>query len=253
MKQITCMILDDEKSAVDVLSAQIARFFPSISVVATATDPHVAEQVLKTTNPDLLFLDIEMPNMNGLEFLRLFADRSFEVIFVTAYDQHAVDAFKENAIGYILKPIDRVDFVRTVTTALIRVTSNQTSQLEAILSAEVLPKKEKKKVAVPYKGDYKLLAYEDVVFLQADGSYAKIQTTKELHVVSKNLKTIAQSMEGWNLLKVNRSFVVNPHHISGISKKGGGEIIMSSGMTISVGAKIKDQVFDQISESLTIL
>tara|TARA_B100000508_G_scaffold138095_1_gene133614 strand:- start:22824 stop:23408 length:585 start_codon:yes stop_codon:yes gene_type:complete len=193
-----------------------------------------------------------MPNVSGFDVLKRFENREFEVVFVTAYDEYAIEAFKQNAIGYILKPVDAEDFIKTVTTALIRIKEKQLANTDALLEKANGIEQPTKDFAVPYHGDYKVLSQNDVIYCKADGSYCVVKTATQKFVVSKNLKHIMEALPDWNFIKVNRSYVINPLHIEKFSKKNGGEIHMSDDTLVSVSKKIKDEVFSFLSDRFNI-
>lgn len=245
MNKISAVIIDDEQNAIEVVKAKLTEYFPNISVVDTCQVAEEAIGVINLHQPQLVFIDIEMPKFNGFDIIKSFGERNFEVIFITAYDKYAIEAFKENALGYILKPIDRFDFIKTVSLTLIRISQKSFSKLQ-----DPSQSKEEKKLAVLHKGQYELITCAQILYFKAEGSYTKIKTHTESYVVSKNLKTLTDQIVDCNFLKINRSFVINPSRISGMSNKSGSEIIMEDGMTISVSQPIKEAVFQQLSENV---
>jgi two-component system LytT family response regulator len=244
-RKIKCVIIDDELNAITVLKKKIARFFPPLEIVATFNDPN---QVVEEHNDivfDLLFLDIEMPNYNGFQLLdELKPHHKFETIFVTAYNNYAVEAFQQHAMGYILKPVDNDDFVRTVSLSLIRIASESGGTSKSAIDIYNQPNF---KVAIPHKGELVLVDLSDILFAEADGSYTHIHTQNNQYLISKNLKYTESELFDFRFIRVNRSFLVNPYAIKTVSKKSLASIQLVNGVDIPVSSRIKDEVFQELS------
>lgn len=246
-RKIKCVIIDDELNAITVLKKKIERFFPPLEIIASFNDP---SQVIEEHNDlvfDLLFLDIEMPNYNGFQLLdELKPHHKFETIFVTAYNNYAVEAFQQNAMGYILKPVDNDDFIKTVIKALMRITESQVNTSTFNLDQNF----GKKKVAIPHNGSLQVLGFDQIYYVKADGSYSNFITTEGNFLLSKNLKHIQEDVVGNNFIRINRSHLINPTFIKNICKKDGGFVTLENGEELPVSQKIKSEVIDALSKSI---
>ena len=247
MSKISAVIIDDEINAIDVVKAKLERYFPHVEIKGTCNQSELAISLIATVQPDLVFIDIEMPTLSGFDVIKSFVKRTFEVVFITAYDKYAINAFKENALGYILKPIDRLDFIKTVSMALVRINEKRFSDIP---NFENDTSSEAKKLAVLHKGEYFFLGCHKVLYFKANGSYTHIYTEKDKFLISKNLKTLEALISNWNFIKINRSYLINPSFVQGISKKSGGEVIMSDGTNLVVSQNIKESVFNQLSKDI---
>ncbi|UTW63547.1 response regulator transcription factor [bacterium SCSIO 12741] len=249
MDKIKALIIDDEPNAIQVIVKRLQKYFPQVEVIATSQNSEEFQHLTQTYKPDLLFTDIEMPDRNGLEMLETLINPSFETIVVTAYEKYAVEAFKKQALGYILKPVDRDDFIKTVSRALDRIArSKQLNQVIQSGAAE-----EPGKFAIPYNGSFRIVDLKNVLYLKAEGSYCKIVTTENEFLISKNLKHLTDTLPENNFLRVSRSFVVNMAFIRSICKKDGGLVTMENGTEITIGRKIRSEVMERITDRVNFI
>lgn len=243
---IKAYLLDDEHSAHVVLRTLIKRHFPEIKIVGGAQDAKTAIKEIALFQPDLLFLDIEMPNISGMEMIKQVDKEKCSVIFVTAYDNFAVDAFTERARGYILKPVDREKFTKTVSDVIRKI------RLEKTAHNASNKQKSNDFVSVPHAGEYEMLNPKKIIYLQADGSYTKIFTQEEDFHISKNLKTTIEEFGSESVVRVSRSHAVNPNFIKSYSKRKGGTLQLQNGVQISISSSYKKSVFELLDDNKAI-
>ncbi len=218
MNKIKAILVDDEESARDVLENLLLRFCPEVSLIAKCENVPQAVKLIKKEMPDLVFLDIEMPNYAGYEIVKFFDKVNFEIIFITAYDQYAIRAFEIAAIDYLLKPID-IDRLKH---AVDRVKQRQNIELQSqrlsVLSTS-LETKQLKNIVVFDKGNQSVLPIDSIIAIEAMESYCTIHTADKKHIVSKNLKhfeTIFDKLP--NFLRVHKSWIINKEFIRHYSK-----------------------------------
>lgn len=188
MANINAVIVDDEESARDVLSNLLARAFPEIKIVATCSNVPDAAVQIKHYNPDVVFLDVEMPNYAGYEIVGFFEKIDFEIIFITAFDQYAIKAFELSAVDYLVKPINRMRLAEAVTKLKEKV-----GHKKAIGDYQVLLESIKTnsldKIVIPEIGNRRILLLNDIIAIEGKGAYSSIYLNqKKSIVVSKNLK-----------------------------------------------------------------
>lgn len=234
-------IIDDEQHCVKSLLLHIKSLFPHFEVVFHSTKPREAVKMIQDTTVDLLFLDVEMPGMNGFEFLELFEQPSFDVIFTTAYSQYAIPAFRAKAINYLLKPIDEDELVEAVTSwQEKRELENDNDQISALL--ESLKKDELlgNKVAVPILDGFEFINVKSVLYCQSENNYTNIyfECGKKL-LVSKTLKEFEKVMEKFLFIRTHQSYLINPHHMRKYVRNDGGYIVLVNGKEIPVSANRK--------------
>lgn len=238
---IRAVIIDDEKLARDVISNYLQDYCPDVEVVATASSLKTAWSAIQKTSPDLVFLDIEMPDGNGFDLLNMFERIDFKVVFITAYSEYAIKAFRFSALDYLLKPIkideliDAVARVRTTTTTGIS-TEIITSLLNNIKSNS--PKQST--LIIPNIKGFEVLKVTEIIMCQADGYCTNFHLSGNRKVVSsKNLKHFDGLLEDQNFLRVHHSYLVNLDHVTGYTRQG--EILLSEGMKAFLGDSYKNE------------
>ncbi|NJB82215.1 LytR/AlgR family response regulator transcription factor [Wenyingzhuangia aestuarii] len=208
MSKIKAIIVDDELSARENLLYLIENFCSEITVIATCCNVDEAVKSIERNKPDVVFLDIEMPQKNGFQLLKECTNINFKIVFITAYDQYAIKAFDVSALDYLLKPIDIDRLVETV--AKIKHQQVITSFKDRI-EAFTENKKKLSKISIPYKSDYVILNIEDILCIEADRMYSHIYTVDgKKYTASKKLNHYEELFfEISNLKRVHRSWIAN--------------------------------------------
>lgn len=246
---IKTILVDDEKSCTDVLHWQIETYCPSVKVLCECNTPEEAMQKINELQPDLVFLDIEMPGMNAFEMLNALKPFSFEVIFTTAYNQFAVQAFKEKAIDYLLKPIEKSDLINAVEKVMQKEKTKSSEKMEELLLLFKEQMKATKKVALPTNDGITFLNVDQIVRIEGDSNYSYVFLANgEKVCITKTLKQIEESLEGQPFYRVHLSHLVNLNHIVKYLKEGGGYLVMSDKTTITVARQRKDGFMEMFSK-----
>jgi two-component system, LytTR family, response regulator len=218
MQKIKAILVDDEESARDVLQNLLLRFCPEVELLAKCANLKQAVEAIGTHQPDLVFLDIEMPDYAGYELVNFFQEIHFEIIFVTAYDQYAVRAFELAAIDYLLKPVD----IHRLKEAVARVRQQFDMQHQAQrlqLLGNTLETNHIKNIIISDKGYQQVVALEDIIAIEAQESYCIVHTVEKKHVVSKNLKHFETLLEAIpQFIRVHKSWIINRGHLKHYSK-----------------------------------
>ena len=218
---LKAIIVDDEGKARRILERFIIEYCPQLEIVAIVEDVPEAVKAIQNTNPDVVFLDIEMPGYNGFQLLEFFEEIDFEIIFTTAYSEFALRAFQVSAIDYLLKPI-QIDQLTIAVQKLEKIHGN--SQIRERLAAlqKNLEEYKIKKIIIPLSEGSLFVELKDIIYLKAEGSYANIFFKDGNKViVSKNLKDYEDQLtmeEGF--FRTHRSFLVNTDYIKQISSDG---------------------------------
>lgn len=218
MTKLKAILVDDEESARDVLQNLLLRFCPDVELIAKCENVLQAVETIKKEQPDLVFLDIEMPNYAGYEIVKFFKEINFEIIFVTAYDQYAIRAFEVAAIDYLLKPIDIERLKLSISRVQTQKNTEQQAQRLNLLS-NTLESKQLKNIVVSDKGQQNIIPIENIIAIEAQESYCVIYTSDKKHVASKNLKhfeTVLESLP--QFIRVHKSWMVNKESITNYSK-----------------------------------
>jgi two-component system LytT family response regulator len=218
LNKIRAILVDDEESARDVLQNLLLRFCPNVELIAKCENVEQAVEVIKKEQPDLVFLDIEMPNYAGYEIVRFFKEINFEIIFVTAYDQYAVRAFEIAAIDYLLKPIDIERLKQAIARVQQQFSVEQQAQKLTLLSNS-LENKQLKNIVISDKGQQHIVPIAAIVAIEAQESYCIIHTTDKKLVASKNLRHFETVLENLSqFFRVHKSWIINKEFLKHYSK-----------------------------------
>lgn len=248
------VLLDDERSAITLLRHKLLKNFPEeVQIVGAFNDPEEALTALPELSPDILFLDVEMPNTNGFEVLERIANRKFDVIFTTAYPQYAVAAIRNSALDYLVKPIDEADLRKAVERALEKKLSAQSKPIvetDMLALAHSLLKAQTTvaKLSVPTIEGLLLIPISDIVRLEGSGSYATIHTiTKQKIIASKNLSEFEDILAGHpNFFRTHKSHLINLNHVLKYLRGEGGSVIMSDGSEVEVARRRKEAFLERL-------
>jgi two-component system LytT family response regulator len=237
---IKAVIIDDEKSAVTSIELVLKEYCPSVQVVGKSTSAKEGIKEIETKKPDLVFLDIQMPHMTGIELLEQIEQRNFDVIFVTAFNEFAVKAFKLNAIDYLLKPIDIPELIKAVNKVVESNSRNESAVTDKI---ERLKATLSGKIGLPFSTGTEFVKLADIVRIEADGSYCKVITVdKKTRLISRNLKEMQISLEGESFYRTHKSHLINLEHVKKYSPlKDGGIIEMADDAKIEIARTNKTE------------
>lgn len=237
------IIIDDEPDSIKLLELQLAEHCPEIEIVRTCTSSVKALQEIEKLEPDLIFLDIEMPVMNGFELLEKALHLPFSVIFITAYNQYALKAFRFNAVDYLVKPVDTADLVEAVGKAAHRVkpTLPQLTQMQRQLRGEPATR-----IAIPgQQGGISFINLNDIIYSEASNNYSKlILTDGNIILISKTLKDVQQVLEEEHFLRVHRQYIVNLNHVKQFNRNDG-ILTMNNGDHIPIARNQKERLVER--------
>lgn len=245
------LIVDDENKARRLLENLISEECPQITEILQATDLISAIEIINVEQPKIVYLDIEMPNHSGLQILDMLGtkDIDFQIIFTTAYNQYAVDAFKLSAIDYLLKPIDSQE-LKTATekaiTALKENTiNNQLKDLKKAFNQLAL-----NKIALEIPKGIIFISHDDIILFEADGMYTRVYLENgESEFICKPLKHFVEQLNEMPIFyKPHRSYLVNLKHIKELSKKDGYHLVMSNNKTLPISKDKREEFMTVLSE-----
>ncbi|CAL2103950.1 conserved protein of unknown function [Tenacibaculum sp. 190130A14a] len=228
------VIVDDEKDALEALEWKIKKCINEEVAITKCSSPIIAVELVKELNPHLVFLDIQMPEMDGFSFIEKFSNRSFEVIFTTAYDEYGIKAVKAKALDYLLKPID----IDELTLAMIK--------LKKILKGKVL-EEVPAKINIQADGKVYLIPKEDVLYLKSDKSYTTINLTSGKNIIAtKTLKEVQKKFICPEFVRVHNSYVVNLNYVIEYNK-GANELTLNDGTIVAVSRSKKNDVINALN------
>lgn len=244
---IQAIIIDDEKNSREALHILLEENCPDVEVIAEADGYHSAVKLINEMQPDLIFLDIQMPDGNGFRVLEDTQHINKEVIFTTAYDNYAIKAFKYSALDYLLKPIDTIELQNAVEKVKNAQSSDVNSSIEFLL--ENLKKKEKPdKLVLSTAEGINVVSIQNIIHCQSDDYYTRFffEDRKNL-LVSKTLKEYEQILKDHNFIRPHKSHLINIRHIKSYIKSES-YIVLTDGSQIPVSRRKRDMVLQVIND-----
>ena len=244
--KLEAVLVDDEDKALQSLSWELTNFSDEIDVVASFTDPFEALTYLETHTPDCLFLDIEMPTMDGFQFIQKLNNKDFPVVITTAYNQYAIKALKNEAIDYLLKPIDSDDLKDTI--IKIRKFNSKVYTAEKLekLLLNFNSNSINKKVTFSTDGKLVFLDSEDILYAESDGNYSTVYLSDGQKIVlTKKLKEVNELLPSETFFRIHNSFIINLSKIKEFLKTDG-YVILKSNHKIPVSRQKKSDFLDLI-------
>jgi two-component system LytT family response regulator len=240
---IKAIIIDDEKHCIITLE-HLLKKTQEVEILATVQNSEKAEDIIREKNPDIVFIDIEMPGLNGFEVLSRFETLPFKVVFTTAYDQYAIKALKMNALDYLQKPISFDDIKEVLEKFKTNQISSDKSQINNIFKFS--GDKIQDTIALSVEGGLIFVKLENILYLQADSSYCSIAMSNgKTHIASKSISLFDELLaEHPNFFRAHKSFIVNLKFIAQYKRGEGGEIIMQDGKSIILSRNKKQEFLD---------
>ena len=240
------LLIDDEQHALEALKWELNEHCPEVEVVAATSDPMEAIRLIYALKPDLLFLDIEMPKMNGFELLQTLPEHELAIVFTTAYDEFAIKAIKVSAFDYLLKPIDSDELKATVQKFKQQMGASATPKLEGLLHSLSHEKHKLEKIPVPHQNGTDFIDQNTILYCESSGNYTQIHVQDTQLLISKTLKHFEQLLNPALFLRVHHSYIVNVNHVTKYIKGEGGELILSNGASIRVSRSRKESVLQKL-------
>lgn len=243
------IIIDDEPHCRDVLLLLLQRHCPDVTVTAVCDGPQEGLQALEALRPQLVFLDVEMPGMNGFELLEQCPRRNFAVIFTTAFDKYAITAIRHSALDFLLKPVDKDELVIAVQKATSQVagTALKVDTLLQYLHQQVLPNE---RLALPSVDGLRIMQVKDILYCESEGGYTRIhlQRHEKPPLICRTLKEVEEALKDKGFFRVHNSFLINLSYMYRYIKGDGGEIIMTDGRSIPVARNRKQDFLTRIEK-----
>jgi two-component system, LytTR family, response regulator len=238
------LVVDNEPPIREALIRLIDAFCPEIESVDTADSVKTGVEKLKMSQPDILFLDVELDDGTGFDILSQIPTPQFQLIFTTAHDKYAIQAFQSCALDYLLKPIDPELLQKSVERASQNIRSGDLQfQLQILMQQLSFKKETSKKIVLKDSNSTYFVKIEDIFFCQAEGTYTKffIKNSEPI-LISKNLKEYETILEPLGFLRPHHSYLINPDKIKLYDKKEGGALVLENNHVIPVSQRKKDAI-----------
>ena len=239
---IRTITIDDELHCQETLSLLLTEFCPDVQVVDQCRSAQKGLEAIEKHKPDLVFLDIEMPAMNGFEMLEQFDEISFAIIFTTSYDQYAIKAIRFSALDYLLKPIDSKELLLAVRKVRTQKYLPGNEQFKMLLDHIQHKENIYTKIAVPTSEGFELLPAEELVRCEADDNYTHLFLKNQTKIIAcRTLKEVEEQLQGFTyFIRVHHSYLVNMNEVKKYVRGEGGYLVMSDGASVNVSRSRKD-------------
>ncbi|MFK5972131.1 MAG: LytTR family DNA-binding domain-containing protein [Flavobacteriaceae bacterium] len=234
--KLNAIIIEDEATSREILRNYLAKYCPDVNLCAEAATIKEGLECIKSNNPDVVFLDVEMPFGNAFDLLESLPDRTFETIFVTAYDQYALDALNTHAAYYLMKPISIDELVKAVAYVI------EIKEKEDALEGQVLQSKIQQvegKITLPQQDGFQVLNVSEILYCKADDNYTEIYLENKKFLVSKTLKYFEEALSSFPFARIHKSYLVNVNEVVKYKKGKGGSVVISNGKELLVSAAKK--------------
>lgn len=237
------VIIDDEVYCTDVIRVLLNRYCPEVKIEAVFNHAILAKEYLQTHQPDIIFLDIEMPYLNGFDLLLELGNLSSKVIFTTAYDQYAIKAFRFNAIDYLLKPIDKDELIEAVKKTTSSLTTEKIAHVQYLSHTDI-----PEKILLPIGNEIFFVQVRDIICCEADGSYCRVycQGRDKPYLLSKTLRDIQEMLNNPAFFRPHTSWLIQESYIRKIVRGDAMEIILQDDIRVPVARSKRQEILDKL-------
>lgn len=238
------LIIDNEPNLRTAIKALLQAFCPEIIVIEMADAVKSGLEKINSFKPDIVLLDVEMDDGTGFDLMQQITNPAFQLIFVTAHNKYAIEAFKFSAIDYLLKPVDPDALQKSIQKAAVNIrNSNIQQQVQVLLQQLGVIQNKERKIVLKDIDNTWFVKVSDILYCEAEGTYTKFFfQNKPPILVSKNLKEYEEILEPLGFLRTHHSFLANPDKIKSYDKTEGGALILEGGFSIPVSQRKKDLV-----------
>ena len=244
---IKAFIVDDEPDCCDTIASLLDNFCADVEVSGIYHNGEEALPAILHHHPDLVFLDVEMPKLNGFEMLEHLPEVNFDIIFTTSYDQYALKAIRFSAIDYLLKPVDRLELQKAVQKVIQRSQRTIAKQVEILMQKLHQPATSIGKIALPTMEGLQMIPVNSIISCESESNYTNLHLkNKKKLLVSVTLKEVEEVLEDHSFSRVHRSYLVNLNEVEKYVKGEGGYLIMSDGSTIDVSRNKKEELLKKL-------
>ena len=244
---IRSIIIDDEQHCVKSLLKDLQQHCTSVEVLDTSYSAKEGIMAIKKLNPDLVFLDVEMPWMNGFEMLEILGDVNFSIIFTTAHDEFAAKAFRISAVDYLLKPIDANDLKAAVQKVEKKMDQGSNLQHISNLLRNIRKPSAEQKIALPQREGYEFIDVSSIIYCEAEGAYTKVFIMeKKPMLISRTLGDVEELLPPDLFQRIHHSTLINVSYISQFLRSDGGYVVLTNGEKLSVSKAKKEMLMARL-------
>ena len=238
--KLNAIIVEDEETSREILRNYVKKYCPNVDILGEAANVDEALVLIRNNELDLVFLDVEMPFGNAFDLLDKVGDRSFETVFVTAYNHYAMEALNAHASYYLMKPISIEELIKAVD-YVVEIKTKENALQDQVL----IPKTNSVngKITIPLQDGFEVIETADILYCKADDNYTQIFLNNEKKkLVSKTLKYFEEILSSSSFARVHKSYLVNVNEITKYVKGKGGSVVLSNGKQVMVSASRKAEL-----------
>lgn len=244
---LTAVIIDDEPNALDVLQLQLEQYCKYVQVLAVCVGGEKGIEAIVQHSPQLVFLDIEMPHVNGFDVLKATSQYNYQVIFTTAYDQFAIKAFKFSALDYLLKPVDIAELQAAVQKATAKTGDQSLDEKLNRLLHQLHPVNRQQRIALQVGDALQLFETDDIIHCESESNYTHVHLAAGKKItLAKTLKDVEENLGGAPFYRIHQSHLINLNHLAKVIKGEGAYVILKNGASIAVSRNRKDGFLDAL-------
>ena len=243
---LRAVLIDDDQSNLSALSEKLSKHCPQVEIIGRCDNAQEGIETIEREKPALVFLDIEMPVMNGFVLLQQLTYRDFGLILVTAYDHYAIKAIKYSALDYLVKPVDIDDLKAAIAKAETN-SESRNKQLQLELLLEHLNKKQPNRITIPTSDGLHFINIDNIMYLEASNNYTQIYlATNQKFLVSRTLKEFEDILPTDPYVRIHHSTIVNKHYVEKYIRGDGGQVVMRQGRVLDVSKRRKTEFLQAI-------
>ena len=239
---LRAILIDDELNSLQNLQNKLEKYCPTVKVLAAFEKPEEALLYVRQYKPDLIFLDIEMPRMNGFRFVEELGDFEGEIIFITAYNHFAIDAMRISAFDYLVKPVSIGDLQNAIARLQQQRGRNTKERLNVLKQSIEEHKSQDSKIAVPTNEGLEFIVIKTIIRIESSSNYSRLYlNNKHTVLVTKLLKDFEELLTPYRFFRVHNSHLINLNYISKYIRGDGGQVVMENGDVVDVSRRKKEQ------------
>jgi len=234
---LSCYIIDDEQNAVDALTAMLKKkFIQQVIICGSSIKASVAIDEIEQMKPDVVFLDVEMPEMNGLQLLKHFPERSFDVIFTTAHEKYALPALKASVTDYLVKPLSPQDVYDALQKCLQKMATKDKSNQPVI-----------QKISIASVNGILMVSTGDIIRIEAQNNYSHFHfTNRPKIIVSKTLKEFEEQLSACNFFRIHQSHLINLRYVEAVQSSNGDYVLLQQGHKVEISRRKKPEFLQKL-------
>ena len=239
---LKAILIDDELNSLQNLQNKLEKYCPAVKVLAALQKPEEAVQLIKQQKPDVLFLDIEMPKMNGFRLVEELGDFEGEIIFITAYNHFAIEAMRISAFDYMVKPVSIADLQNAISRLLHKRTRYTKERLNLLKQSIEENKSQDNKIAVPTNDGLEFIIIKNILRIESSTNYSRLfLINKQSLLVTRLLKDFEELLTPYRFFRVHNSHLINLNYISKYIRGDGGQVVMENGDVVDVSRRKKEE------------